>query len=178
MRCTECGHEMERMEGTHRYKESGLSNVVLMNIPIWKCPNCKESEIEIPCMDALHKVLAFMVLLQPTGLLVEEIRFLRKNLGYSQEELAEKLGVSRPTVARWETNKPMKQDHDKALRRLYLDKKRDEIKALPGVNRLLSLIVDGLPIQSKKIKRRIRKEDWMRLGNNDQTCLESEALPI
>lgn len=37
----------------------------------------------------------------------EKLKQARKNAGYSQEELAEKLAVSRSAVAKWETDKGM-----------------------------------------------------------------------
>lgn len=37
--------------------------------------------------------------------IADRIQFLRKQKGYSQEELADKVGVSRHAVSKWKVNK-------------------------------------------------------------------------
>lgn len=159
MKCAQCGHKMVLTEGTHKYDESGLKNVLLMNIPMYRCSSCDESEIEIPHMEELHLLLAFFIVFQPRLLQADEIRYLRKHLGYSQEEFASKLGVARGTVTRWEKGSAIARDRDKHIRRLYYDKK------CPEDLRFLSALLDNLP--GNKGKKRIRREDWV----PDSTCV-------
>lgn len=160
MKCFECGQVMEKKEGTYPYHESGLKNVLLVNIPMYQCPSCHSSEVEIPCMEELHLLLAFLIVLQPQPLKAEEVRYLRKHVGYSQEELANFLGVTRVSIARWESGRAIRKDQDKHLRRWYLQKKGEELKKLPEVHRILSTLVDWMPLETKKRERRLRVEDW------------------
>lgn len=161
MKCAQCGHEMEKRVGHYSYEESGLKNVVLMNIPLYRCPSCKETEVEIPHMEELHLLLGFLLVLKPIRLKGEEVRYLRKHLGYTAEDLASFLGLSRLTVTRWETGKlPIRQDHDKHLRRLYLEKKGEELRKFPQVNKVFSVLVDRLPFPQNERELRIRREDW------------------
>ncbi len=160
MDCTNCGQKMVKMEGIYPYHESGLKNVTLVNVPMYKCPACKETEVEIPRLEELHVLLAFLIVLQPDPLKGDEVRYLRKNLGYSQEELANLSGVTRVTVTRWESGRTIRKDQDKQLRRLYLSKKRYDLRKVTEVNRILAALVDRLPLDRKKRERRIRIEDW------------------
>jgi transcriptional regulator with XRE-family HTH domain len=147
---------MDAHEGSYPYIESGLKNVTLMNIPIYKCPDCKNSAVEIPKMNELHLLIGGLLVLQPTPLYGDQACYLRKSLGYSQEELAEKIGVTRVTVARWEIEtKPMKRDHDKHLRGFYVGKKLKDLR--PEIMRTLA---ENVPFSPQKQSLRIRKEDW------------------
>ncbi len=158
MTCCECGQEMDALEGSYPYVESGLKDILLMNIPMYKCPACKDSAVEIPRLDELHSLIGAFLALQPMPLRGDQARYLRKNLGYTQDELAEKMGVTRITVTRWEEDgKRMKLDHDKHLRRFYLDKKREDLMSHPGI---LTALAENVPIQTKKQTLRFRKEDW------------------
>lgn len=130
-----------------------------MNIPIYLCSSCGESEIEIPHMEELHLLLAFFIVFQPKSLQADEIRYLRKYLDYSQEEFASKLGVTRVTVTRWETGSTIRKDRDKHIRRLFFDKKGGQLNKIPEIKRLLSALLDNLP--ENKGKKRIRREDWV-----------------
>jgi transcriptional regulator with XRE-family HTH domain len=60
----------------------------------------------------------------------EWVKAMRKHLGLSQEVLAERVGVSRPAVARWElgTFRPSKLAGKALLE--FADKHRDELGAL------------------------------------------------
>ncbi len=171
MRCAECGHNMERMEGVHKYDECGLKNVYLMDIPMYKCASCGETEIEIPAMEELHLLLGLIVVYQPKGLNPEDTKYLRKHMGYSQEELASKLGVTRATVARWEaldSRKPIKLNHDLHLRRFYVEKKGKEFDSFTNVHRIFSAILDKLLAPAKGKKGiQIRKEDWLTQQEDD-----------
>lgn len=171
MNCAQCGHEMEKTEGTHRYLESGLKNVILVGVPIYRCAACRETEVEIPAMEELHLLLAFLIILQPTRLTADEIRFLRSHLGYSQDDLATKLGVSRVSVARWETGKTVTLDQEKHLRRFYVEKKKDELKKLPEVHSILSTLIDSLPLEGKK-QRKIHRDDWVP-KEQSQLCMNA-----
>jgi len=166
MRCAQCGHEMVKTEGMYRYDESGLKNIQLMNVPIHQCVSCDETEVEIPGMEALHLLLGLYVAYQPKRLNGDDARYLRKHMGFSQEELAGKLGVTRPTIARWEADRTITLDQDIHLRRLYLERKGKEFDSFTNVHRILLALLDKLPTASRKQKVQIRREDWLTQQEN------------
>lgn len=103
-RCVECGEPLFVELVTTPYPESGLSNVVLQNIPMWRCANGHE-EVEIPALRQLHEVLTFQILRKPASLSGEEVRFLRKRIGMSAREFGAHLGIHHVTVSRLEHGK-------------------------------------------------------------------------
>jgi len=103
MKCLTCGHEMTSRRENHHYKESGLKNVVLVNVEVRACPNCGAREVVIPRMDELHRVIAHAVTTKEAKLGGEQIRFLRKYLGWSGSDLAAYMAVQPETVSRWES---------------------------------------------------------------------------
>ncbi len=90
-RCVECGRPQKPVRGAVPYPESGLDNVQLMNVPIWRCENGHE-EVEIPDVEQLHDLLAHQIVRQPTPLSSRDIRFLRKRLGLSARDFASRMG--------------------------------------------------------------------------------------
>lgn len=159
-KCFDCGKEMQRQEGFYRYDESGLKNIQLVDVPIYKCPSCGESEVEIPQTEELHNLLGLLIAFSTKGLNPEEIRYLRKHMGYSQEELADKLGVSRITVNRWEARTPIKRNDDRHLRRIYIENKGKEFDRFTNVHRILLAVLEKSHITGKQ-KLKIRKQDWV-----------------
>jgi len=102
MKCGRCTGVMKSTRGAHRYTESGLSNVTLLNVEIRHCPECGEREIVIPRIEELHRLIARTVATEPARLNSEQIRFLRKWLGWSSSDFALMMGVRPETVSRWE----------------------------------------------------------------------------
>ena len=117
-RCTECGGPLTVARKTAPYPESGLPNVVLVNVPVWKCVNGHE-EIEIPAMRELHDVLVHQILRKPAPLTGAEIRFLRKRVGLSSKEFGARLGFHQVTVSKLETGRHRLQRPTDLLIRLY-----------------------------------------------------------
>ncbi len=119
MKCVNCGDRMTSTRGVHRYTESGLSNVTLVNVEIRTCPECGEREIVIPRIDDLHRRIARAIATSPAKLTPEQIRFLRKWLGYSSADFALLMGVRPESVSRWESkdnNSPMTPTAERLLR--------------------------------------------------------------
>ena len=164
MKCASCGHDMNRTIGTHRYEESGLNYVMLMNVAIYKCPDCGETEVEIPRMEELHCLIGLLLLHLPIQLSAAEVKYLRKHMGYTQDELASYLGVTRASVARWEDpdGRAIRIEMDKSLRRLYVRKKYEDLeKGRIDTRRLLEVVLERLPFLPKKEQKlRLRTEDW------------------
>jgi putative zinc finger/helix-turn-helix YgiT family protein len=102
MKCPNCRQQMETRRENHRYSESGLDNVYLEGIEVHSC-KCGERVVSIPKLAQLHEVIAFAVAKQPARLNGQQVRFLRKYLGWSGVQFAEVLGVDPTTVSRWET---------------------------------------------------------------------------
>jgi transcriptional regulator with XRE-family HTH domain len=86
------------------YPESGLNNVLLFNVPVWKCANGHE-EIEIPAVTELHELLAHMIIRKPAPLVGEEVRFLRRRVGLTGREFAAKIGLSSVRLSQIENKK-------------------------------------------------------------------------
>jgi len=162
MKCVECGKTLKKGKGNYKYLESGLDNILLMDIPNYTCTSCKEQEWEVPCSEELHLMIAFLLVLKPNHLIGKEARFLRKHLGYTAEDWANVLGVKRVAVTRWETGESkITGSNDKSMRRVYLDKKRVEIMKTPGIMRIVTSLIDFISLDNKPAKEvKIRKEDW------------------
>jgi len=90
---------------TWQYRECGLSNVKLVNVPVHRCAECGEVEVVIPRLPELHGFLAEQLTRKRSSLVAEEFRFLRKHLGFSSTAFAQKIGVTLETVSRWESGK-------------------------------------------------------------------------
>jgi putative zinc finger/helix-turn-helix YgiT family protein len=100
-----------------KYDSSGLSGVSLRNVEVRRCPACGAFETIIPKIDQLHRLLALTIIRKPSALVPEEIRFLRKYLGWSGVDFAAHVGATPETVSRWENGKlTMSPQADRLLR--------------------------------------------------------------
>jgi hypothetical protein len=105
IRCFECDHGvLERKVVEHDVGSLlGMDEVRVTNLPALVCPRCKAVSVEGEVLDLVALGLAAHILKGPV-LDGVEVRFLRKLLGDTQNELAERLGVDRATVNRWENS--------------------------------------------------------------------------
>jgi len=102
MKCVHCGSVTKSTRGAHRYTESGLSNVTLLNVELRNCSACGEREVVIPRIEELHRLIARTLATSTSRLSPEQIRYLRKWLGWSSADFALMMGVRPETVSRWE----------------------------------------------------------------------------
>jgi putative zinc finger/helix-turn-helix YgiT family protein len=116
MKCPQCRHEMVRKTENHRYTESGLPNVVLVGIEVRRCQQCGEEVVSIPHIEDLHQTIAMTLIRHPGRLVPDEIRYLRKWLGWAGVDFAKHMGVTPETVSRWESGKPMGGTAERLLR--------------------------------------------------------------
>jgi DNA-binding transcriptional regulator YiaG len=95
-----CG-EHDVQEPLH-YNWCGLDDVYLLSGFTRTRDDDGEESISIKNMDGLHRAIGEHLAKHKKALNGNEIRFLRKQMGISQDELAEILNVADQTVARWE----------------------------------------------------------------------------
>ena len=105
MKCMDCNKEMKVVVKNHKYKESGLDNITLLNVKRYVCSSCGEEYMEIFNPLELHKVIAMTLVKNTKRITGKELRFLRKYLGFSSAFFAKIIGVTRETVSRWENGK-------------------------------------------------------------------------
>src|SRR5947207_3063006 len=87
VKCRVCNEgELDIKRENHRYAESGLPNVTLLNIEVRHCKKCGARIVSIPRLEELHQLLAFLVASQKLRLDGVEVRFLRKYLGLSGKD--------------------------------------------------------------------------------------------
>ena len=116
-KCPMCGGMMTKRTGSYKDDLIGLPNVTLVGVGLLKCKQCGETAVQIPRHSELLRLLAAHVITKPTRLSGEEIRFLRKHIGWDEGELAKHFGVDPATVSRWENNKePIGPQTDRLLR--------------------------------------------------------------
>ena len=79
MKCYNCGRaDFVKEDGIYDYRASGLPYpVVLVGVPLEKCPSCGEEVVTIPDPEGLHSRLGLLIVESNRPLLHQEIRFLR-----------------------------------------------------------------------------------------------------
>jgi transcriptional regulator with XRE-family HTH domain len=83
------------------YKMSGLDDIYLLNgFKVHETSHGRGVSVE--GADDLHKAIGRYLILNRKVLGPKDIRFLRKNMGFTQEDLGKCLGVTGQTVARYE----------------------------------------------------------------------------
>lgn len=128
MLCKNCNRgRLKPQQGLYHYTECGLPNIYLENIEWHQCPKCGAKEARIPMIGQLHRCIAWRIVAKPALLSGKEIVFLRKMLGYPQNEFADLLGVSPVVLSRWETEaRKHSAANDRLVRLVYLSLKNDE----------------------------------------------------
>jgi putative zinc finger/helix-turn-helix YgiT family protein len=119
MKCIECGDKVTTSRENFRHEALGLP-VTLVGVEVSRCAACGLSEVSIPALEGLHRTIAVTLVTKTARLCGPEIRFLRKQLGWSGAELAEHLGITRETVSRWEQGSaPIGATADRLLRATF-----------------------------------------------------------
>ena len=96
-------------DGPYHFTESGLDWVYLVGVVHGRCEDCDDVVIDLPDPEALFEVIAKLIVEAERPVHPKEIRFLRSLVGWSQENLAVHMGLTRPTIARWELGDGPKQ---------------------------------------------------------------------
>lgn len=103
----------------YHYTMCGLDGIYLLNgysIEEYDGEQC----IAIAEIDELHKAIGRHLVLHRQALSAKEIRFLRKTLDLTQQELAHKLQTNSQSVARWEKGEyPIPGVSEKMLRIIF-----------------------------------------------------------
>ena len=117
MKCSECGTAMRTRKENYRYDECGLRNITLVGVEVTRCARCGNFEVAIPRIEGLHRLIARLLIEKMTRFRGEEVRFLRKGLGWSGADFARHMGVAEETVSRWENDAtPIGPQADRLLR--------------------------------------------------------------
>lgn len=134
----ECSRETRKeykatAEKPFHFVDSGLSNVSLIGIRYYKC-ECGRTMAAIPAIVDLMRLIARDLVMKPTSLIGEEVKFLRKRLGKKQADFAREIGVEPETLSRYENDKQtIGETTDKLIRMYYVwaaqdDARLDEVR--------------------------------------------------
>ena len=158
MLCLSCGEPLETRRENYHYTASGLRHVTLRHVEVSRCPHCGETEVAIPYIEALHRVIAATLVRKPARLAPEEIRYLRKYLGWSGVDFAARIGVTPEAVSRWENGKdPMGKVADRLLRILVVV----EAPVQAYSTDLLTGIAEEQETQSIHLGLSVNEESWL-----------------
>lgn len=116
MKCTECGSDKLKLT-RENIRYAALPSVRLEGVEIRTCESCGERYEVIPRIAHLNRQLVTMLTGKRAMLAPEEVRFLRKSIGWSGRDFAAHMGVDPATVSRWENgHEPMSATADRLLR--------------------------------------------------------------
>lgn len=133
-----------------QYRACGLDNVYLRSGYEQKIL-AGETYTSVQDADELHEAIAEHLVLRRKVLRGQEVRFLRKFLGWTQADGGDAIGVSDQTVARWEKDQGVLEGPADRLLRLYvlghLAGEIDPAKVLEEVRQSDSLSSDDLVLE-------------------------------
>jgi DNA-binding transcriptional regulator YiaG len=109
------------LDGTPlHYTASGLDYVYLLNGFTVEHDADYGRIITIEDERDLHRAIGLYVITRPRTLTGTEFRFLRKQMGFKQKDLAGELGVNEQTVANYEKDRPIPTASDHLMRLEFL----------------------------------------------------------
>jgi putative transcriptional regulator len=121
-------------ESMYHYTESGLQNVWLSNgYAVVKTKHGKG--VSINDVEGLHRAIA-KSLARKAKLTGGELRFLRKEMGMSQNALAGLVGTSEQNVSLWERRGAIPKTADRLVRLIYLEHVGNNSKVREIIDRL------------------------------------------
>ena len=160
VKCLECGAPMKETRETRPYDLCGLKNVILHGVVIRRCTRCENDEIGIPRTDQLHRMIARAFIEKETRLTGDEVRFLRKTLGWSGADFAGHMGVAEETVSRWENDAaPIGPQADRLLRLIVA---QDEFTARYPTQRLCR--IDPKKAKNTRLELKAGEDRWKLLS--------------
>lgn len=92
----------ERMAEPYHLKAIGLSNIYLLNGITFGHDEEYGNTVYIENLKGLHRAIGLHIIETASYLSGDEFRFLRKQMGLTQKELGERLGISDQTIANYE----------------------------------------------------------------------------
>jgi transcriptional regulator with XRE-family HTH domain len=111
-------------------RHSGIPSF-LDGAPGWKCSSCGREILRGEVINASLFFIAMDIVAMPHRLSADLARYLRRSMQITQQELADRMGIARETVASWESSlKEISPQHDLILRVLMLNHARGS-EALP-----------------------------------------------
>jgi YgiT-type zinc finger domain-containing protein len=119
--CLDCIAPLQLVRKDYPFPESGLNNVVLKNIEVLVCNRCGTETPRLPRLNDLMRTLAVAVISKPYRLEGQDVRFLRKFLGQSNEQFAAILDVDKSHLSRVENGAmPVSATADRLIRLVAL----------------------------------------------------------
>lgn len=109
----------------YNYRDCGIEGIYLLN-GVTHEEHDGETCTSIKDLDGLHWAIGKHLARNRKTLNSAEIRFLRKTMDLSQQELGHLLGKTSQSVARWEKGTEIPATAEKLLRALFLAKTGDE----------------------------------------------------
>lgn len=142
----------------YHYVESGLDNVFLLN-GVSETMTDYGPMVHIENINGLHRAIGLHIVEKDEPMSGPECRFLRRQMGLSQAELATDLGVSDQTVANYEKENTRLGPADALMRACYL------LAVLPAETRVEAVrsVLRPAPRQRKRlpdVPRRRLVEHW------------------
>lgn len=129
----ECGGTFKpvTLRGFDFSRYSGLPSF-LDGAPGWKCGSCQREMLHGEVINASLFFIAMDIVGLPHRLTADFARYLRRSMQITQQELADRMGIARETVASWESSlKEISPQHDLILRVLISNHARGS-EALPA----------------------------------------------
>lgn len=170
-KCHVCGSSnLElRQRQTYHFTESGLENVFLENVDIYRCPDCEEEFVSIPRPLELLNCIAEALLRKPGLLSGQEIRFLRKNLYKKTADFAQLIGHTRVALSRWENGqRKVSRATDRAVRLAYL--------ANSNIGRKLrENLIEAIQKEEREIPQKLRYLILFPFRNSSSCRIRSDA---
>jgi DNA-binding transcriptional regulator YiaG len=75
---------------------------VLQGVEVAECSTCGNTDVIIPRLARIHRAIANGIANSPARLTGEQLRFLRKHLGLSGEQLGKYLHTDKTKISKWE----------------------------------------------------------------------------
>jgi putative transcriptional regulator len=117
---------LKKLKVTHKYKECGLDNVTLSGVEYSRCDKCGEEYYGFGNMEKLNQAISSVLLRKKNFLTGNEVRFLRKHLGYSGVIFAKIIGYDASTLSRIERGlQPVTKAFDRLIRFIVVSKLPD-----------------------------------------------------